>query len=159
MPLVSKSCAVVCSLLLSVATVHAEEPLLPWEVWKDPGIVARVPSGVRTIVSSSHCPEGCRFDRHSAEEPRFIRTIGEEGVIFEAEGAGAVTRIWMTQGDVVSRDLDAQIRIRISIDGSDTPVIDLAAGDLFAGDTRPFLSPMVLDRGRSGGIRARCGAG
>jgi hypothetical protein len=102
-------------------------------------------------MSSSSCPDGCRYDRHSAEAPRFIRTIGDEGVIFEAAGAGAVTRLWMTQGDGISRALDSSIRIRITIDGGAAPVVDLPAAELFAGTTPPFLAPMVLDRGQSGG--------
>ncbi len=144
-------CAVVLLLLLSAVPMSAQESLLPWEVWRDPGVAARAPEGVRTVVSSSTCPEGSKFDRHSPEESRFIRTEDGEGVIFETEGAGAVTRIWMTQGEGISHDLDPSIRIKIYVDGGIEPVVDLTANALFAGDTEPFLSPMVLDRARSGG--------
>ncbi len=136
---------------LSAAHALSEESLLPWEVWKDPGIVSRVPGGVRTVVSSSRCPGDCEFDRHSAKEPKFIRTLNDEGVIFETKGSGAITRIWMTQGDGVSHDLDESIHIRITIDGSDEPVVDLPVRVFFTGQTPPFLMPMVLDHRRSGG--------
>ena len=140
-----------CILLLSAAAVHTQELVLPWEVWKDPGVAARVPEGFRTVMSSSNCPEGSKFDRHSPGDSRFIRIEDGEGVIFETEGAGAVTRVWMTQGDGISHDLDSSIRLKVYVDGGIEPVIDLPASELFAGKTEPFLPPMVLDRVRSGG--------
>lgn len=122
-----------------------------WQVWRNPGQVARIPTGYRTIMSSSACPGACAYDRHSRKDPRFIRIEDGEGVIFEHEGPGVVTRIWMTQGDGVSHDLDPRIRLRIRIDGQVAPVIDLSLADFFSGSAAPFLQPTVLDRAASGG--------
>lgn len=141
-------------LLVSVAValpVLAEETLLPWEVWKDPGVMAEVRPDARVVLTSSVDPEGGSFDRHSEGQSRFIRSVDGEGVIFEAEGAGAVTRIWMTQGDGISVDLDRNIRLRVRIDGANEPIVDLSLADFFGGAIAPFLEPMVLDRERSGG--------
>ncbi len=101
---------------------------------------------------SSHCPSGCRYDRHSEDESRFIRIREDgEGVIFSADGAGAVTRIWMVMGDDVSEPLDPNIRLRVRLDGSHQPVVDLPLPEVFSGDTPPFLPPLVADRAASGG--------
>ncbi len=124
---------------------------LPWEWWRDPAIVASVPDGDRTVMRSSHCPSGCELDRHSPDEPRFVEVRRGEGVIFEAEGAGAVTRIWMVMGDGVSDPLDPTIRLRVRVDGDRRPVVDLPLPDLFSGTTAPFLPPLVVGRSLSGG--------
>ncbi len=131
--------------------VAGQDTVLPWEVWKDPGVVSQVRADVRTVLSSSVAPDGGSFDRHSEGDSRFIRVVDGEGVIFETEGAGAVTRIWMTQGDGISTDLDQEIRLRVRIDGADDPVVDLSLPEFFGGKIPPFLTPMVLDRRQSGG--------
>jgi hypothetical protein len=126
--------------------------VFPWEWWRDLSTIAVVPDGDRTVMSSSFCPSGCSFDRHSATDPRFLRRRGNgEGVIFEAEGAGAITRIWMVQGDGLSRSLDEEIRLRIRIDGRRRPVVDLTLPELFDGEAPPFVAPLVADRLASGG--------
>ncbi len=129
----------------------ASASALPWEVWKDPGVIAEVRPGIRTVLASSVAPDGGPFDRHSEGDSRFVRVIDGEGVIFETEGAGAVTRIWMTQGHGTSVDLDETIRLRVRLDGADDPVIDLSLPEFFGGKIPPFLAPMVLDRKRSSG--------
>ncbi|MEE8523704.1 MAG: DUF2961 domain-containing protein [Thermoanaerobaculia bacterium] len=141
-------------ILLSVALTLAAgwpavagpvEPL-PWEVWDDPSLLPRLPAGDQVLLRSSHCPDGCRFDRHSMGDSRFVRLDGDEGVIFEDVGAGAVTRIWMTQGDGDSLPLDPDVSIRVYLDGDETPRIDLPLPDFFSGTVAPFLTPMVGDR-------------
>ncbi len=131
--------------------VEAAERALPWEVWKDPGVVAQVPPDVRTVLSSSVALDGGPYDRHSEGDSRFIRVVDGEGVIFETPGPGAITRIWMTQGNGISTDLDPEIRLRVRLDGAEDPVIDLSLPEFFGGEVPPFLSPMVLDRRQSGG--------
>jgi hypothetical protein len=125
---------------------------MPWEWWRDPALLSVVPETGRTVLRSSHCPTGCALDRHSADDSRFLRqTPGGEGVIFEAEGAGAVTRIWMVMGEGVSEALDPTIRLRVRVDGRRRPVVDLPLPELFSGTTPPFLEPAVADRTVSGG--------
>ena len=124
----------------------------PWQVWTDLRSLAVLPAGDQVLLRSSHCPSGCRFDRHSDGDARFIRVDGEEGVIFEESGPGAITRIWMTTGvSGVSVPLDPSIRIRFYLDGEQTPRIDLALPELFDGSVSPFLPPLVGDRSQSSG--------
>ncbi len=139
------------ALVLASAVAAVEAPVQPWEVWKDPGVVAEVRPDVRVVLASSVDPDGGPYDRHSEGDSRFIRVIDGEGVIFETEGAGAITRIWMTQGNGISTDLDEKIRLRVRLDGADDPVIDLSLPEFFGGKIPPFLEPMVLDRRQSGG--------
>jgi len=124
----------------------------PWEWWRDLATVASIPVGDRTVMRSSHCPSGCRFDRHSEGDSRFLRVREDgEGVIFSADGAGAVTRIWMVMGDGISQPLDRSIRLRVRIDGRPSPVVDLPLPALFDGTEAPFVPPLVADREVSGG--------
>jgi hypothetical protein len=137
-----------CFVLVSTSATGAE---LPWEYWKDLRSIARLPSGDQVLLRSSRCPSGCRFDRTSDGDPRFLRVAGDEAVIFDEPGAGAITRIWMTMGPGVSEPLDPSIRVRIRLDGEPAPRIDLPLQDLFRGDVPPFLPPLVADRLTSSG--------
>ena len=104
------------------------------------------------MLRSSHCLSGGRFDRHSAGDERYLRKENGEGVIFEEPGAGAITRIWMTTGDMGrSKGLDPEVIIRVYLDGNPIPVIDAPLPDLFDGSTPPFLPPLVGDRPVSSG--------
>lgn len=133
-------------------TPDESDRILPWEWWRDLATIASIPPGDRVVMRSSHCPSGCRYDRHSDGDSRFLRTTPDgEGVIFEADGAGAVTRIWMVTGDRVSELLDASVRLRVRIDGNPSPVVDLPLPALFDGSTAPFLPPLVAGLDTSGG--------
>jgi hypothetical protein len=126
--------------------------ILPWEWWRDLATIASVSPGDRVVMRSSHCPSGCEFDRHAPGDHRFLRTMDNgEGVIFSADGAGAVTRIWMVMGDGISEPLNPSIRLRIRIDGRPSAVVDVPLPELFDGSTAPFLPPLVADLRTSGG--------
>jgi hypothetical protein len=132
--------------LASVSAAWAQAPL-PWEVWRDLRRVAVAPEGDQVELRSSHCLSGCGLDRHSEGDERFIRVDGDEGVIFEERGPGAVVRIWMTTGDSgASLPLDPATSIRFYFDGEATPRIDLPLPALFDGTQPPFLPPLVGDR-------------
>ena len=103
------------------------------------------------MLRSSHCLSGGRFDRHSGSGERYIRRDGNQGVIFEEPGAGAITRIWMTTGEGTSKDLDPSVTIRIYLDGKSVPIVELPLPDLFNGSTPPFLFPLVGNRPISSG--------
>jgi hypothetical protein len=134
------------AIVLFAATPAAAQEPLPWEIWRDLAELARIRFDHQVVLRSSRCPDGCRYDRHSDGDSRFIRTIGDEGVIFETEGAGAITRIWMTQGESgISVPLDPEISIRVTLDGAATPVIDLPLPDFF-GSHPPFEPPVAVDR-------------
>ncbi len=85
------------------------------------------------LLRGSRCPSGCRYDRSSAGGTRFLREDGDEQVLFEEVGPGAITRIWMTTGWGYSEDLDPSIRIRIRLDGESAPRVDLPLPVLFSG--------------------------
>lgn len=140
--------------LLSGATA-AWASGLPWETWNDLRNVAIVGGDYGSYLASSYCLDGCRYDRSSVDPgkggQRFIRIEstpdGDQGVIFEQPGAGAVTRIWMTTGDGVSQPLPSGVRIRIYFDDNATPTIDEPLDRFFDPvGGRPYLSPPVFDR-------------
>jgi hypothetical protein len=147
----SAALAGLISSLLPAAAAAVAPPPPPWEFWRDLTQLARLVPGDQVLLRSSHCPSGCRFDRTSDGDPRFLRVEGEEAVIFDEPGAGAIVRIWMTMGQGVSEPLDPSIRLRIRLDGEAAPRVDLPLPDLFRGDVPPFLAPLVADRDAAGG--------
>ncbi len=132
------------------ATALAVEPL-PWETWTDLRRLGQLQLGHQSLLRGSRCPSGCRYDRHSAGDWRYIRVDGDEGVIFEETGPGAITRIWMTSGSGTSVPLDPSIQIRVYLDGQPTPVVDVPLPALFDGSNPPFVLPLVGDRLSSSG--------
>ena len=133
-----------------VAAASAVAPL-PWEFWRDPAVLAQGLGEDQVLLRSSRCPSGCRFDRSSDGDNRFLRVEGDEAVIFDEPGAGAVVRIWMTTGDGVSAPLPPTLRLRLRLDGEAAPRLDLPLVDLFRGNVPPFLAPLVTDRTLSSG--------
>lgn len=123
---------------------------LPWEYWRDPSVLPRIPDGMEALLSSSHSEAQGAFDRHSEGDSRFIRIVDGEGVIFETEGAGVLTRIWATQGDGMARELDESIRLRIRINGNPKPLIDESLKDFFSG-RKKYRAPVVQNFHRHGG--------
>jgi len=137
--------------VVNVPEVLAQGPL-PWEVWSDLRRVAVASEGDQVELRTSHCLSGCGIDRHSEGDERFIRVDGDEGVIFEERGPGAVVRIWMTTGESgASLPLDPATAIRFYFDGEPVPRIDLPLPALFDGTEPPFLPPLVGDRLASSG--------
>ena len=134
--------------LVSAVDVAGQEP---WEIWGDLHRLALIHPGDQVLLRGSHCPSGCRYDRHSAGDWRYIRVDGDEGVIFEEAGAGAITRIWMTMGAGMSQPLEPSVRLRIYLDGAAAPSVDVALPDLFNGSTPPFVPPVVGSRLDSSG--------
>ncbi len=144
----------VAALLLAGSVAAGEDPppsaAPALEVWRDLALLAVIPHGDRVVMRSSHCPDGCALDRHSAGDSRFLRSDGDEGVLFEAEGPGAITRIWLTQGDEgVSRPLDPEVWIRIVVDGE--VAVQLPLPDFFGGEVPPFQAPLVENRQAASG--------
>ena len=130
-----------------LAAVTAPPPVVPWEIGRDLARLAVVTPGHQVLLRSSHCQSGCRYDRTDAGDPRFLRIEGDEQVVFEETGPGAIVRIWMTQ----QAALDPDIRLRVRVDGETTPRVDLPIADLFGGRHPPFVAPLVADRQRSSG--------
>jgi len=118
---------------------------MPWEYWRDPSVVARIPVGLKSSFSSSHSPGKGAYDRHSEGDSRFLKIVDGEGLIFEASGAGILSRIWLTQGEGAARELDESIRLRIRIDGKTMPDIDMSLREFFSGRFRGLRPPLVED--------------
>lgn len=104
----------------------------PWQVWTDLADLPRLGGDYGSYLASSYCLDGCRYDRTSLDPgrggQRFVRiestAEGEQGVILDQPGAGAVTRLWMTTGDGVSQPLPSDVRLRIYLDGEAVPALD-----------------------------------
>src|SRR6185295_3544939 len=126
-------------------------PKPPWESCLDPRELPRLPPGDQVLLRSSHCPSGCRFDRTSDGAPRCRRIDNGEAAIFEEAGAGAVVRIWMTQGSGVSEPLDPTIRLLVRVDGETAPRIDRPLPALFDGSTPGLTPPLAFDHDASSG--------
>ncbi len=137
--------SVIGAVALWTSSMLVAEPL-PWETWRDLHRLSELYPQDQVLLRSSHCPDGCRFDRHSDGDWRYIEVDGEEGTIFEQSGSGAITRLWMTMGAGVSQPLDPDIRLRIYIDGASAPVVDLPIPEIFDGSTSPFIPPLVGNR-------------
>ncbi len=133
---------------------------LPWEIWESPSRLATLDATDAVLERSSHCLDGCRYDRSNpgpedpADNPyplRWLYRDGEEAVVFDERGPGAVTRIWMTTGFGVSSCIDPAIRVRFYFDGATVPALDMPLAALFDGSTPPFTPPLVADRSASSG--------
>jgi hypothetical protein len=154
---VRRSCCVALAILIATS---AGATGLPWEIWESPARLAMLDPGDLVIERSSHCLDGCRYDRSNrgpedpADNPypaRWLYRDGGEAVVFDERGPGAVTRIWLTTGFGVSTCIDPAIRARFYIDGASTPVLDVALAALFDGSTPPFTAPLVADRTQASG--------
>ncbi|MBM3128617.1 MAG: DUF2961 domain-containing protein [Chloroflexi bacterium] len=66
-------------------------------------------------------------------------------VLCDLKGPGTIYRVWVTG---FNRDA---ARIKFYFDGETTPRVDMLMNTLFAGETAPFLSPLVDDDGVSSG--------
>ena len=145
-------------LLLAAASVHANG--LPWEVWESPARIAGLDPRDRVLERSSHCLDGCRYDRSNAGSEsatsnpyplRWLYRDGDEVVLLDERGPGALTRLWLTSGFGTSTCIDPSLRIRVHVDGAAIPVLDLPLATLFDGSTPPFTPPLVADRLQSSG--------
>ena len=150
--------AVLASLAASVPPGQAKG--LPWEIWESPSRLASLDAGDLVIEQSSHCPQGCRYDRSNAgfENPldnptpmRWIYRDDDEVVLFDERGAGVLTRIWMTTGFGMSTCIDPSIRVHFYFDGAAIALIDMPLANLFDGSEAPFTPPLVADRLTSSG--------
>jgi hypothetical protein len=63
-----------------------------------------------------------------------IRREGDLSVMAEMEGPGCIVRIWSAQAQ--------NGRVKIYLDGQETPAVDLPFKHYFSGDTKPFHYPM-----------------
>lgn len=133
---------------------------LPWEIWESPARLAMLDAGDIVLERSSHCLDGCRYDRSNRgpEDPvenpypqRWLYRDGDEVVLLDERGPGAVTRFWVTTGFGVSTCIDPAIRVRFYVDGAVAPALDVPLAALFDGSTPPFTPPLVADNSQASG--------
>ena len=131
---------------------------LSWEGWRSPAQFAAVEARHLVVTHSSACADGCRYDRSNrGPEPvvanpyplRWLYRDGSEVVLVDERGAGALTRLWMTTGDGISRCFDPALRVRLVVDG--VAQVDQPLARLFDGTLVPFTPPLVAGRADSSG--------
>ena len=96
------------------------------------------------------CKQWSSWDRASQYDPKqdkyihwdangdgggIIRKEGHLSVFAEMEGPGCIWRIWSARAQ--------EGRVKIYLDGQETPVVDLPFKDYFTGQTPPFNYPML----------------
>ncbi|MFH1679169.1 MAG: DUF2961 domain-containing protein [Candidatus Eisenbacteria bacterium] len=102
-------------------------------------------SDARSVLFSSYDRTGGNDDGFSGLFSRIRIDENGEHVLAEMDGPGCVKRIWMTWPG-------RSTRIRIYIDGEETPALDLPIEELFSGEREPFLAPFVGGDRRFGGV-------
>jgi len=97
------------------------------------------------------CKMFSSFDRTGGNNDGFrgtysyLRIEDENSVIAEMEGPGCIQRIWFTHS-VINKDglLNREgEHIRIYLDGSDAPAVDVPLEQIFSGELKPFPKPLV----------------
>lgn len=142
--------------VLAAAAAAAQD--LPWQVWTTPQALARLDAADIVLERSSHCLDGCRYDRSNPGSEtgnvyplRWTYRDGDEVVVFDERGPGALTRIWMTTGYGHSLCIDPATRVRFHVDGQTTPVLDVPLAALFDGSLAPFTAPLAAGAAQSSG--------
>jgi D-arabinan exo alpha-(1,3)/(1,5)-arabinofuranosidase (non-reducing end) len=95
--------------------------------------LARTAPGVTCRQFASTDPSG-RGDDHG----HFLRLDGKRAVLAECDGPGVVARLWSA---------NAAGRLRVFLDGEETPRLDCPFPDLFTGKVPPFVEPIATHQG------------
>ena len=143
---------VVVSLILAGAGGTRAQSILGEPLYKAP------PPGVATRWVSPENPTGApgaggRSNRGAKGAAFVVVAPGERTVLFEARGAGLITRIWMSGNIPRVPELRRAVRIDMYWDGAATAAVSAPIGDFFGvglGELRPFESALFTSpEGRS----------
>ena len=100
--------------------------------------------GVKCKMFSSYDRTGGNNDGFAGTYSK-LREEDGDSVIAEMEGHGCIQRIWFTHS-VINKDGLLNLKkehIKVYLDGSDTPTIDVPLEDLFSGNLEQFPKPLV----------------
>ena len=89
---------------------------------------------------SSHDPTGGNDDGFFSVNFLYHDAARQEYVLAEESGAGCIYSIQMADLQSFS---GPPVRLRIYLDGSSTPQVDMTIEDFFSGTRAPFLAPLV----------------
>src|SRR6202007_2975794 len=76
----------------------------------------------------------------------FLRVYGDEAVLAEMDGPGAIVRIWTADPDSAHGHIKIYLDEEVRPDGQEAsgrPVVDVNFSDFMHGIVYPFLSPLV----------------
>ncbi|NUQ63083.1 MAG: DUF2961 domain-containing protein [Pirellulales bacterium] len=106
--------------------------------------LAVLPADGETCAQWSSWDRASKYDAESGkylhwdandDGPAFIRKEGDQIVMAEMEGPGCIWRTWSA--------LAQDGHVKIYLDGSDQPAVDLPFKNYFTGDTAPLNYPML----------------
>ena len=100
------------------------------------------------------------FDRSGSNYPgdgfsgkySYLYKEGENFVIFDEMGPGAVYNLWMTKGTVLTDAAFEGIGIKFYFDDELVPRIDTTIGEFFGGGLSPFNAPLTENTGNLAGL-------
>ncbi len=113
-------------------------PDLARRIYDLEALAVKPPAGERTGLASSY-DRGSRYDAArdkyigwdaNSDGSGIVRKEGDKAVLAEINGPGCVWRIWTATA--------GQGHVKIYLDGSDTPAVDLPFADFFNGKAAPF---------------------
>ena len=136
------------------ATAGAAEKITYLDLVKrltDLEYLAVLPAPGDTCVQWSSYDRASKFDEASGKYVAWdangdgggiIRREGETSVFAEMKGPGCIWRIWSAKAD--------QGHVRIYLDGSETPAVDLPFAGYFDGKNAPFVYPSLVHKTAQG---------
>jgi hypothetical protein len=79
-----------CAVLLALPMSIPRAQDLPWAIWQSPAQLAKLDAGDIVLERSSHCLDGCRFDR-SNPAAKAATPIPSDGFIAAARKSSCST--------------------------------------------------------------------
>ena len=151
---------ILCSACSSTSTSPADRPLavdIDMLGSLDQLAVDRADAFEPRMVST-YDRSGGNLDFHSPSDTVLETDAQGRTVLFDDDGPGVVTRIWLTHFSVLgARDGGAASLVAIPgdilfyFDGEEAPRVDMSLEEFFGGQTAPFLAPFCLDADASSG--------
>ena len=133
-----------CTIVMSVSLYAAYQPIEPLEDLYNLQNLPRLRPGVICKMFSSYDRTGGNNDGFNGTYSK-IRLEDGCSVLAEMSGPGVIQRIWFTHS-LHKKDGLLELKqehIKIYVDGSDTPALDVPLEDLFNGKLPQFPKPLA----------------